>query len=102
MVGAVSQTGDKAAEIDKPAIADFDQTVDLLTPNVSGIGLAPQSIQPDADPDIGLDYAVMKVAGNLFAIFGRRLQDQPIHQARIVDDRHDLFDHLQDKVHVRV
>ena len=57
--------------------------------------------EPHLQPNVGLDHAIVQVACNAPPLRFSSVRGQPVYQTNVVDGRHRLFEHLQEKIDIR-
>src|SRR5262245_25163812 len=57
--------------------------------------------EPHLQPNVGLDHTVVQVARNAPSLRFGSLRGQPVDQTDVIDSRHRMFEHLQEKIDIR-
>src|SRR5207244_74161 len=51
--------------------------------------------------NVGLDHTIVQVASNTPSFLFCRVRGETVYQPDIVDRRHRMFEHLEEKIHIR-
>src|SRR5215475_6872821 len=52
-------------------------------------------------PNVGLDHTIVQVASNTLPFLFSRIRGETVDQPDIVDSRHRMLEHLEEKIHIR-